>query len=300
MNDMFGKFKLIERLGAGGMAMVYRALDTQTSQTVAVKILHEHFALDSVVANRFRRESYIIAMLDHPNIISVLDAGQIEHRPYLLMPFYRRGTLASRYHSNRKMTVKEIMVILKALSRGLDYAHAKKVIHRDFKLQNILMSDSGKPVITDFGIAHLANSKRLTSTGQFLGSVNYMAPELTAPDGQVDYHVDLYALAVIAYLLLTGHFPYHSDEPLDTVMMHHQDVAVPPSYLNKDLPASINGVFARALAKKATERYHSAHDFVSELASCFAKQTSRKLLISTAPQINIFQHDTTRLFTSQG
>jgi len=298
MNTRFGKFKLIEEVGRGGMATVYRAFNTKTVEYVAIKILHEHFALDSVVAQRFQRESDIISMLNHANIVSVLEAGHIEHRPYMVMPFYGGGTLATRYHSHQKLTIKEILTILRDVGRGLDYAHNKGIIHRDFKLQNILLDNAGNPVITDFGIAHLANSKRLTISGQFLGSVNYVAPELSLPNAHIDYHVDLYALGVIAYVLLTGHFPYHSDEPLETVLMHHHETPIPPSYLNKDLPASINDVLDRALAKKAQDRYHSAHEFVLDLSKPFVKRSRQRLNISTAPQVNIFQHATTLIFTS--
>ena len=206
IEGQFGDYTLGQKLGMGGMATVYHAIHRVTQREVAIKVLHEHYETESTVAKRFEREAEIIGSLNHPHIVPIIEFGKVDKRPYLAMPYYEGGTLAEYFFSPREMSQEDAIDILRALASGLDYAHSKDVVHRDFKLQNILLDKNNVPAISDFGIARTGNTTRLTVTGQFLGTANYVAPEMLLPQLPVDYRADLYALGVLAYLLLHGAF----------------------------------------------------------------------------------------------
>lgn len=270
LNQHFGQYTLLERLGMGGMATVYRAMHNKHQKEVAVKVLHEHFANDEQAIKRLQREFQIASELKHPNIVPILASNVAEGRPYLVMPLYKNGTLADYFRQPREIDNETVLKILTSLASGLDYAHARAVIHRDFKLENILLGKENKPIISDFGIARIANTTKLTATGHFLGTPHYMAPEQAyAERNSIDHRADLYAFAVMAYLMLTGVFPFTSTDAFQLVIKHNTLEPPSPTLINDKLPRKIDAVLLKGLAKKPFERYQSADEFVTALKQAF-------------------------------
>jgi serine/threonine protein kinase len=256
-------YTLLEPIGHGGMAVVYRARQDSLERTVAVKILSENLAASPEFMERFRREARTAANLRHPNVITVFDFGQDERGvPYLVLEYIEGPTLADLMDSG--LDDHRIPGLLDQIAAGLDYAHARGVIHRDIKPGNVLMTDDGRAVLADFGLAWLLEGAHLTLTGGVIGTPEYMAPEQAGGE-KIDHRVDVYALGVMLYEMLVGERPFVSETPIGVLLQHLRDA--PPSVLEArpDLPLGVGEVIARALAKEPSERYASA----GELASAF-------------------------------
>lgn len=268
LNQVFGDFILKQRIAIGGMAIVYRAIHQETGQEVAIKIIHEHYVHDDIALRRLEHEVQIMQQLDHPNIIPIWDYGKVDERPYIVMPYIVGGTLADFFEQPRPIDHSTIIYLLRELAQGLDYAHREGVIHRDFKLENILLLDSGQPAISDFGIAQATAMTRLTPAGQCIGSPHYLAPEQILHKGrELDYRVDLYAFSVIAYLLFTGQYPYTGDDAVQIAVQHLRSIVKPPSLVNPTLPHSLDKIILRGMAKNPEDRYPNATFFVDTLES---------------------------------
>ena len=268
---LLGRYRLLERAGAGGMSEVWRAEDQTLHRTVAVKVIHDPIAADPTFAERFLREARLVAGLEHPNILAVYDFGTAplegKEVSYLVMPLVSGGSLKERIRG--PVPPAEAVPWLAAIAAALDHAHGKGILHRDVKPGNVLMDAAGRPLLADFGLARSADSvSGLTATGTVMGTPSYMAPE-QAMGKPLDARADQYALACIAFEMLTGRVPFKADTPLAVL---HQHVAVPPDPVTSfvgGLPPGVDDVLARALAKNPQHRYASCTELVSALAAVF-------------------------------
>src|SRR5919199_206942 len=233
-------YTLFEPVGHGGMAVVYRARQESLDRTVAVKVLSENLAASTEFMERFRREARTAANLRHPNVITVHDFGEDERGvPYLVLEYIEGPTLADLMDAG--LDDGRIPGLLDQIAAGLDYAHARGVIHRDIKPGNVLITEDGRAVLADFGLAWLLEGAHLTLTGGVIGTPEYMAPE-QAGGGEVDSRCDVYALGVVLYEMLVGERPFAAETPIGVLLKHLQAPA--PSVLDArpDLPAAVADV----------------------------------------------------------
>ena len=263
----FGPYKILEPLGRGGMASVFKAYEPGLDRYVALKVLPAQSVQDEASAERFRREAKVIARLEHPNITPIHNFGidPASQIPWMAMRLISGGTLSSRL--TMRMTPQRAVAILRGVGDALDYAHGKGVMHRDVKPANILLDEAGRVYLADFGIARLVEgATALTAAGLISGTPAYMAPE-QATGLTLDHRVDIYALGVVAYEVLAGKAPFSADNPIDVLMKHVQS-SVP---VIADLPAPVMEALQKALAKKPQDRWESAGALVRALESTIAQ-----------------------------
>lgn len=258
-------YKLGAMLGSGGMALVYHATDMRTSNPVAIKMMYDWLANSTETISRFYREIKIISALSHPHIVPIIDSGEYNNRPFMVMPYYQSGSLASYIQNNPEVTVGQSLIWLSQIASALEYAHPKKVIHRDLKLENFLMQDASKILLSDFGMAHIADATRLTFTGDLRGTPLLISPEQVRGDKHLDSGIDIYALSVVAYLLFTGYFPFMSSDTLAIINMHASYPPPTPTEVNPNLPEAVDKVLLKGLAKTTQDRYQSAQDLITDL-----------------------------------
>jgi len=258
-----GPYRIIERIGRGGMATVYKAHHPALDRNVAIKVLPEFFAEDETYRDRFQQEAKSVARLKHPNILNVFDFGQANGITYLVLELVEGGTLAQRL--GRPMELEEVVRILRPLANALDHAHVQGILHRDIKPSNILIQRDGTPVLADFGLALMASSvRRLTASGSVIGTPEYMSPEQALGEA-LSPASDLYSFAVVAYEMLTGRVPFQADTPA-AVLLSHMNTAMPPTReLVGKLSAHVEGALRKGLAKTPADRYPSASQFVAAL-----------------------------------
>ncbi len=259
-----GRYHLLEPLGEGGMATVYKAFDTRLERPVAVKVIRTDFGTDPQFLQRFEREARALARLSHPHIVHVLDAGEQDGAPYLVMEYLAGGTLKAL--TGRPHPAAEAARLLAPIARALDYAHTQGIVHRDIKPANILLTPEGLPMLSDFGIAKVLASPaatELTATGFGVGTPDYMAPEQWA--GHATPQSDVYALGVVLYELVTGRRPYLADTPLAVLLKHVNDPLPAPRQFAPGLAAEVEPVLYKALAKQPTDRYATMGAFAAAL-----------------------------------
>jgi len=239
-----GRYHILEQLGEGGMAIVYKAYDTRLERDVAVKVIRtEKLTIESMTRSlkRFEREAKSLAKLTHPNIVPITDYGEHDDKPYLVMPHLPGGTL-KKLLKGKPMPWENAVRLLIPIARALHYAHQQGIIHRDVKPSNILITQSGEPMLTDFGIAKilLANEETadLTGTGMGVGTPEYMSPEQFQGKG-VDVRADIYSLGVVLYEMVTGRKPYQADTPAAVLIKQATDPLPRPKGFIHDLPDSV-------------------------------------------------------------
>jgi putative two-component system response regulator len=258
-----GSYTLMERIGRGGMATVYRAYHRALDRYVAVKVLPEFFAEDPIYCERFQHEARSVARLRHPNILEVFDFGSDDGVAYIVMELVEGGTLADRLGA--PMPLEDVLALLHPIGAALDYAHSMGVLHRDLKPSNILLRKEGTPVLADFGLAKMAGSlQKLTATGTVMGTPEYMSPE-QAGDERVGPASDRYSLAVMAYEMFTGHVPFQSEVTAAVLVSHITRPMPSPRELTGELSAHVEGVLRQGLAKSPSDRFPTASTFVSAL-----------------------------------
>jgi serine/threonine protein kinase len=266
-----GRYHILEHLGEGGMATVYKAYDTRLERDVAVKIIRTELFGSAVLERllkRFEREAKTLARLTHPNIVGVIEYGEFEGSPYLVMPYLPGGTLKQRL--GRPMPWQEAVRLLLPIAQALEYAHEHNIVHRDIKPSNILLAEKGQPMLSDFGIAKILKNEEtgLTSTGMGIGTPEYMAPEQWT--GMAGPLADLYSLGVVLYELVTGHKPYTADTPAAIMLKQATDPLPRPRQFAPDLPEALEKVLFKALAKQPEDRYQSMGEFTNALEKILA------------------------------
>lgn len=260
-----GPYEIVEVIGHGGMATVYRAYQRSMRRSVALKVIRRDATPDDHAIRRFSREAELIAQLEHPHILPVYDFNGEHDPPYIVMRYLPSGTL--RHILERgSLDLHEVALIIAQVGSALDYAHELGVIHRDVKPSNILIDAKGNAFLTDFGIARMVapNAEHMTGTGTAVGTPGYMAPEQVVGE-KVDGRADVYALAIMTYELLTGTLPYQAELPMAVLYQH---IHAPVPYVRAarpDLPAEINTVMQRGMAKQAVDRYPTAGEFSQAL-----------------------------------
>lgn len=264
LND---RYRLIEPIGEGGMATVYRALDTRLGRTVAIKILHPEYVRDKPFLQRFQQEAEFAASLGaHPNIVAIYDVGEDGDRRYIVMEFVEGRDLKVLIRDRAPFTVGEAFSIGRQVASALDFAHKRGLVHRDIKPQNILITPEGVAKVTDFGIARSITASQLTRTGMVIGTVHYFSPEQAQGKG-AGPPTDIYALGIILYEMLTAHLPFEAENPIGVAMQHlHSDPPSPWDF-NPGLPARAVSVVLRALEKDPNRRYRDAAEFGAALTT---------------------------------
>jgi serine/threonine protein kinase len=273
-----GRYHILEQLGEGGMATVYKAYDTRLERNVAVKIILQGKQQSEQFIKRFEREAKTLASLSHPNIVSVIDYGEQDGLPYLVMEYIPGGTLKHKLNG-QPMPWQAAARSLIPIARALGAAHAMKIIHRDVKPANILITQSGEPMLSDFGIAKILEQEEtlaLTSSGVGIGTPEYMAPEQGLGKG-VDGRADIYALGITFYELVTGRKPYRADTPMAILHKQLSESLPAPSKFRPEIPALVENVLFKALAKDPKNRYQNMEEFAQALEKIAALQTKKRL-----------------------
>ncbi len=258
------RYQIIELIGRGGMAYVYKARDLKLNRFVAVKVLREEYTENEQFIRKFDRESQAAAGLSHANIVSVYDVG-VDGDVYFIVMEYVNGITLKQYLDRKgHLDYEEATNFIIEVAEALSCAHANHIIHRDIKPQNIMLTADNVPKVTDFGIARAITSSTITMTNQTMGSVHYISPE-QARGGFVDERSDLYSLGIMYYELLTGVLPFDEESSVSIAIKHIQEQMTPPVKINPDIPMSVNNVVMRLCAKKPEDRYQSCEDLVDDL-----------------------------------
>lgn len=255
---------MTQLIGHGAMGTVFMARHEALDRTAAVKVMLA-IGGDDAAVSRFNREGRAIALLRHPNVVTVYDYGEYEGTPYMIEEYVPGGSLADRLKKgrpDRTVTLK----ILRGIAAGLDYAHGKGIVHRDVKPLNVLMAQDDSPVIADFGLARVAQQPAMTASSVATGTPAYMAPEQISDVGEIGPHTDLYALASVAYEMLTGRLPYESDDLVRLLMAKIKDDPVPPGRYDPELPKRVDSILLRGLARQPAARWSSCAAMVEALA----------------------------------
>ena len=268
-----GRYELEELVGSGGMSNVFRAHDRLLERTVALKILHEQYTRDEDYVERFRREARAVAQLTHPNIVTVIDRGEQDGRQFIVFE-YVDGENLKELSARGPLDVREAIGLALQVARALSFAHARGLVHRDVKPQNVLLNDDGQAKVTDFGIARSLDVHGVTQTGTVLGTSDYIAPE-QARGQKVDPKTDIYSLGVVLYELLTGEVPFSGDNFVAVAMRHVSEP--PPSVLEHrpDCPVRVDLAIQRAMAKDPADRFASMDELCAELEACLAELDGR-------------------------
>ena len=257
------RYELLELIGEGGMAVVYRALDKRLNRNVAVKIMRDEMAADEEFKRRFCAESQAVAMLSHPNIVAVYDVSHSEQIEYIVMELIDGITLKQYMDRRGILSWKEAVHFSKQIARALGHAHERGIIHRDIKPQNIMLLRDGTIKVADFGIASLENELQ-ENDGQAIGSIHYIAPEQARGD-YPDARSDIYSLGVVMYEMMTGEVPYTGDTLGEIAVKHMNAVPKPIHELNQDLPEVLEEIISRAMAPNLADRYQTAAELADDL-----------------------------------
>ena len=264
------RYELLERVGMGGMAVVYKATDKMLGRNVAIKILREEFKENEEFIRRFKVESQAAASLSHQNIVQIYDVGEEDGIHYIVMELLEGETLKSYMNSKEgKLSRREAMNFSMQICRALEHAHSKHVVHRDIKPQNIVLTQSGKIKVADFGIARAANNTTTVNSGSYaVGSAHYLSPE-QARGGYTDHKSDIYSLGVVMYEMFTGKLPFDAEESIGVVMKHINEEAPLPSEIDPEIPLGIEAIIMRAMCKEQRLRYESATQILEDLVAVY-------------------------------
>ena len=266
-----GSYRIIEQIGMGGMATIYKGFDPSMERYVAIKVLPSHFNESPEFVERFKREARVIANLEHPNILPVYSYGEQDGITYIAMRYLPAGTLKNLLEKG-KLSLSDIAKLIREIASALDFAHDRDVIHRDIKPSNILIDQSGIAYLMDFGLAKImAGSTDLTTSGAILGTPDYIAPE-QALGQEITSKADIYALGVMLYEMVTGRVPFQADTPMAVAFKHVHDPLPLPREINPDISYAVENIILKALAKDPLNRYERAND----LSNAFAKEVKIK------------------------
>ncbi len=281
-----GRYRLEAEIGRGGMSTVYRAFDTVLERPVAIKLMHREIAADSDQLERFRREARSVAQLNHPHVVTVIDAGEEPSSasdagygdevgaPYIVLEYVDGETLKDVIRREAPLEIPQALAYAIEIARALGAAHERQIVHRDVKPHNVLISEEGGAKITDFGIARTLTEEGLTLAGRVLGTTDYVSPE-QALGHPVTGQSDLYSLGVVVYEMLTGDVPFHGDSPVAVAMKHVREDIPDVQLRRPELSAATAAVVDRAVAKDLARRYPDAASMVSDLEDVLALEASR-------------------------
>ena len=260
-----GRYELVDKIGEGGMAIVYRAKDRLLNRYVAIKVLRPEYTRDEQFIESFKRESQAAAGLTHPNIVAVYDVGKSGNINYIVMELVDGRPLSELIEEQAPMDYKDVISIAKQMASALSLAHRHQIIHRDVKPHNILITTDGVAKLTDFGIAKaVTNASAMADTSKIIGSVHYFSPE-QARGSFVDERSDIYSLGIVMYEMLTGRVPFDGENPVEVALKHINEEMIPPSRIVKGIPPNLEKLVLKATDKFQTNRYKSADEFLEDL-----------------------------------
>ena len=260
------KYEIVEEIGRGGMAIVYKGVHPFLERYIAIKVLPEYFVQDKEFVDRFTREAKTMMLLQHPNIVRIYDAGIYENKYFIVMDYIEGKTLKDLIKKEGKIEIERAVKIIEQVCDSLSYAHKNSVIHRDVKPSNIIIEDeTGKSYITDFGIAKAVSGTKLTETGVSLGTPEYMSPEQFSEKGKVDQRTDIYSLGIVFYEMLTGDIPFKGDTPLGIAFKHVNISPEKPRIKNPEISPYLEKIILKMLAKDVDDRYESMDELIKDL-----------------------------------
>jgi eukaryotic-like serine/threonine-protein kinase len=268
------RFRLEEKVGSGGMSSVYRAYDPTLERSVAIKLMHRDISSDPAQLERFRREARAVAQLNHPHVVTVIDAGEDEGAPYIVFEYVEGETLKERIRRLGRLPIDEAIAYAIEIGRALECAHAHKLVHRDVKPQNVLIDRDGRAKVTDFGIARSMEAQGLTATGRVLGTTDYVSPE-QALGHEVTEQSDIYSLGVVLYEMLTGEAPFKADTQVAVAMKHVREPMPDVQRRRPEISATLAAVVERATAKETQHRYATVDEMVHDLEEVLAIEAAR-------------------------
>lgn len=282
------RYEVIERIGGGGMAVVYRALDTLLNRYVSIKVLRAQYSTDEDFVRRFRREAQAAASLSHPNVVNIYDVGVEGEDYYIVMEFVDGRTLKEVIQERSPLPVNEAIDVAKQICSALGHAHENNIVHRDIKPHNILISKDGRVKVTDFGIARAITSNTITQDGSVLGSVHYFSPE-QARGGITDVKSDIYSLGVVLYEMITGELPFSGETPISVALKHLQDEFMEPRQINPALPQSVENIVLKSLVKNPNVRYQTARDMLRDLEKALLYPNVPKFIVPSFDEHSTIQ-----------
>jgi serine/threonine protein kinase len=269
-----GRYRLEARIGSGGMSTVYRAFDETLERQVAVKLMNREVASDSDQLERFRREARAIAQLSHPHVVGVIDAGEDDGRPYIVLEYVEGETLKERIRRHGRLPIPEAVAYAIEIARALGAAHARHIVHRDVKPQNVLIDQEGTAKVTDFGIARTLEEDGLTADGRVLGTTDYVSPE-QALGQHVNGQSDLYSLGIVLYEMLTGEVPFKGENQVAVAMRHVREQVPDVQAKRPEVSAALAAVLDTATAKRQDDRYADDAELIADLEDVLAIETAR-------------------------
>jgi serine/threonine-protein kinase len=261
------RYKIIEEIGRGGMAIVYSARDTLLERRVALKMLRPEYKSDDEFIDKFRQEARAVARLSHPNVVSIYDIVVDEERIYLVMEIVEGKTLKDIIKERSKLSIAESLEIARQIAAALSVAHGNQIVHCDIKPHNIILNDDLEVKVTDFGIARAVSNSTVRVTETVVGSAHYFSPE-QAKGGEIKAYSDIYSLGVVLYEMTTGELPFNGESPISVALKHIQQKPVEPSQINKDIPKDVNDLIMKAIAKDPADRFQEAYEMRQQITYC--------------------------------
>jgi len=268
-----GRYTIMHRVGEGGMASVYYALQASLSSPVVIKVLHPHLAREHEMRERFRREAESAAQLMHPHICKIIDFGMVDDHVWLVMPYLARGTLSDRIGGHRSLSPETTAAVAAQVATGLDYAHRRGLVHRDIKPDNILFDEDENALVTDFGIATGHFRSRMTGSGNVMGTPHYMSPE-QARGKLLDGRSDIYGLGVVMYETLLGFPPFDGADSYSISYKHVTETAVSPDVVESKIPPHLAAIVMRCLEKNPGHRFERGNDLADALINFLSGASS--------------------------
>jgi hypothetical protein len=269
-----GRYRLEAKLGSGGMSTVYLARDQTLDRPVAAKVMHREMSEQADQLERFRQEARAVAKLTHPNVVSVIDAGEDGGYPYIVFEYVKGETLKQRIARVGALDTQEAIAYAIEVARGLSVAHNRNMVHRDIKPQNVLIDEEGRAKLTDFGISRQLEQDGMTATGRVLGTTDYVAPEQAMGKG-ADPRSDIYSLGVVLYEMLVGQVPFHADSQVGVAMKHVNEELPDVQRRRPEASAAVALVVERATAKDPAERYQSIAEMIEDLETALEVEAAR-------------------------